>query len=138
MVIKVVFLIKNKIQCFSMYGKLLITHFFWHLVIFVHFFCCPLMNILFTQFWTGKLLVHKPTSHHKDVSQNRGVANPPPPLIRKSQKSSYPPTALNQQKSYFAPLPLENLCHMWTILNFLLLVSHKIEKFYAEFSQSKF
>ena len=35
-----------------------------------------------------------------DVSQNKGGGKPPPPtLISKNQKSAYPPTLLNQQKS---------------------------------------
>ena len=45
---------------FCMYGKLSITWFFWHLAIFSTFFCCRLMNIFLTQFWTEKLLIHKP------------------------------------------------------------------------------
>ena len=43
-----------------MYGKPLITRIFWHLDIFGNIFCCWLMNIFLTQFWTEKLLIHKP------------------------------------------------------------------------------
>ena len=46
-----------------MYGKLSFTQYLWHLAFFSTPFCCQLMNIFFTQFWTGKLSVHKPTSH---------------------------------------------------------------------------
>ena len=41
-----------------MYGKLSITRFFWHLAIFGKLFCCRLMNIFLTQFWTKNLLIH--------------------------------------------------------------------------------
>ena len=53
-----------------MYRKLLITRFFRHLAIFGIYFCCRLMNIFLTQFWTVKLLIHKPQPCHmtKQVS----------------------------------------------------------------------
>ena len=37
-----------------------ITRFFWRLAIFGIFFCCRLMNMFLTQFWTEKLVIHKP------------------------------------------------------------------------------
>ena len=45
---------------FCMYGELSITRFFWHLAIFHILFWCRLMNIFLKQFWTVKLLIHKP------------------------------------------------------------------------------
>ena len=53
-----------------MHGKLLITQFFWHLAIFGKLFCCRLMNIFLTQFWTEKLLIHKPQPRHNQLNQN--------------------------------------------------------------------
>ena len=66
-----------------MYGKLLITWFFWNLAIFGKLFCCPLINIFLTQFWTDNLLIHKPqprrmhsiticqtTKSHQELSTN--------------------------------------------------------------------
>ena len=50
----------KKHRIFCMYGKLSITRFFWHLAIFNICFCCRLMNTFLTQFWTEKLLIHKP------------------------------------------------------------------------------
>ena len=57
-----------------MYRKLSITRFFWHLAIFSIFFCCQLMNIFLTQFWTVRLLIHKPqpcltSTHWTEVRQ---------------------------------------------------------------------
>ena len=49
-----------------MYGKLSITWLFWQLAILGTFVFCQLMNILLTQFWTGNLLVHKPTSYNQN------------------------------------------------------------------------
>ena len=47
-----------------MYGKLSITRLFSHLAIFRNLFWCRLMNIFLTQFWTEKLLIHKPQPRH--------------------------------------------------------------------------
>ena len=52
-----------------MYGKLSITRFFWHLAIFRILFGCWLMNIFLTQFWTVKLLIHKPQHGPKSFKQ---------------------------------------------------------------------
>ena len=39
--------------------------FFLALSYFRYFFCCQLMNIFLTQFWTVKLLIHKPQPRHR-------------------------------------------------------------------------
>ena len=44
--------------------NLLITQLFWHWATFHTLFWCLLMNIFLTQFWTGKLLIHKPQPRH--------------------------------------------------------------------------
>ena len=61
-----------------MYGKLSITRFFWQLAIFSIFFWCRLMNIFLTQFWTVKLLIHKPQPRPKYCRLNSGntTSNP--------------------------------------------------------------
>ena len=50
-----------------MYRKLSITRFFWQLVIFGIYFCCRLIKIFLTQFWTAKLLIHKPQLCHRKI-----------------------------------------------------------------------
>ena len=44
--------------------KILITQLFWLFAILGTKFCCQLMNIFLTQFWTVRLLIHKPQTRH--------------------------------------------------------------------------
>ena len=55
-----------------MYGKLSITLLFWHLAIFLILFWRRLMNIFLTQFWTEKLLIHKPQPRRKSSPYQLG------------------------------------------------------------------
>ena len=60
----------------TMYGKLSITRFVWHLAIFGKLFCCRLINIFLTQFWNTNLLIHKPQPRHMIFHSMYSCANP--------------------------------------------------------------
>ena len=58
---------EKSIKSFCMYRKLSITRFFWHLAIFGKLFCCLLIDIFLTQFWTENLIIHKPQPRLQDL-----------------------------------------------------------------------
>ena len=80
---------KKNISCFCMYRKLSITRFFWHLIIFGILLCCRLLNIFLTQFWTVKLLIHKPQPRH-NLLACLGPIFPPPGTVPAARAGTAP------------------------------------------------